>query len=97
MYARIENNAFFSPSHFLGGMWAAFFLAWAFTIVGKRPPLIGFLAVALAFGIAWEVFEIVARLASPDTLSYAIDTIMDLIFDVFGGYCAALLARKFIA
>ena len=95
LYARMENNAFFADSHFLGGMWTAFFFAWAFTIIGRKLPLAGFLASALAFGIAWELYEVVLHLVSPDSLSYAVDTVADLIFDALGGYCAALLARKF--
>ena len=96
-YARTPNSAFFSPSHFLGGMWAATFGAWAFGYIGKHLSFSGYLLVALAFGVAWEIYEVVAQLISPDSLAYAIDTIADLMFDVLGGYCAALLVRKLTA
>ena len=97
MFARTDNNMFFSPLHVLGGMWAASFGAWAFGFVGKHLSFAGYLLTALAFGVAWELFEAFAHLVSPGSLSYAVDTTTDLMFDVLGGYFVALVARKFMA
>ncbi len=78
-------------------MWAALFGAWAYAYFGKPLSFVGYVLIALAFGIAWELYEVVVHLVSPDSLSYAVDTVTDLMFDALGGYCAALLARKFTA
>jgi len=90
--------------HFLGGAWVASFILWLIFFsdllnLNQKNSLSNFLLTSfgavLLVGIGWEIFEFKARLSffSPLTLSvrgYWMDTISDLILDLFGGIIMSL-------
>ncbi len=78
-------------THTLGGMWIGAFVLWSCMQAGYAPRLLFVVAGALALGIAWEIFEVVAGI--PLEANYAFDTSLDLLMDVLGSLVAIGLAR----
>jgi len=106
--AGILNSWYFTypwidiPMHFLGGMWAVFFLFWIFEkkkndYLFTSPKVLSFL-FALGFaalvGILWEFFEFLFDVfISSRGFAYAAqtssaDTMGDLFMDLVGGFFA---------
>ena len=80
--------------HFLGGIWVGGMTLWLFLrSVGRtgatvaRAYCIGF-AAALAVGIAWEIFEVIADPLLSGEAGYVLDTTKDLFMDSAGGLAA---------
>ncbi len=88
--------------HFLGGVWVAATVFWAYYFSGwyKNPVasarrfFIVTLSGAVIVGIAWELFEYHAGLTFVlPGIDYRIDTLCDLGMDVVGGLSAYLYYR----
>lgn len=82
------------PTHFLGGMWAAFGAAWLFTLNKKKIILSQCVGFALSLGIAWEIFEYGANIERSIFMPYWLDTTKDLVVDTLGGLAAGMLIPK---
>lgn len=87
------------PMHFLGGL--ASFLLLVYLMHEKcanhhfhKSFLVKILFLALAVGVAWEVYEYLAQIIiSHDRWNY-VDTLSDLLFDTIGGILGLLLIKK---
>lgn len=78
-------------THTLGGVWVGLFFFWTRTYFGYVPILAWSIAGAIAIGVAWEVFEVVAGI--PREANWTFDTSIDLLMDTIGGVVGAFLAR----
>lgn len=80
--------------HFLGGFWIG--LLYFYLFPPKENSAVSFLKVFLfvfGLGIGWEVFEMMVNdIIAQNPFDY-LDTISDLFFDLFGGFCAILYIR----
>ncbi len=81
------------PLHILGGVWAALFAAWVYTILGGHARLSIFLFGALLIGVAWELLEFVGEFPRSPHFSYPVDTAKDIVMDCIGGAIAWGLAK----
>ena len=81
--------------HFLGGLWFALLGAFLLSRIGVRVRLLHCLGLALAIGLAWEVFEYIFDLGGSVFMSYRLDTIKDIVDDVLGGGFAYFLIERF--
>ncbi len=80
--------------HFLGGLWVGLAGAWVFSRIGIRLGLLQCIAIALAVGLAWELFEYIFGLIGSRFMSYEMDTIKDLCDDMLGGALAYVLLKR---
>ncbi len=75
-----------SYEHILGGVVVGFFALWLGTLQWKRRiSLLHTVAFVLVIGLLWEAIEIVYPMGGSIWFSYQVDTIKDLILDMFGG------------
>lgn len=84
-----------SFEHALGGVCIGFFglvLAEFFRV--RRHRLLAVLAFVLSAGVAWEIMEYVSRIGGSPFMSYSIDTIKDIVLDLFGGYIAVNIGQR---
>lgn len=85
------------PMHFLGGVWLGFVATW-FGFRFKLIPSLnsfGYLAIigfiVLVFGIGWEFFEYIMDIIVKSNMQPSwIDTKLDLVMDLLGGYLVGL-------
>lgn len=70
-------------AHFLGGLWAVLFVAWIAVSLGKKPHILGLIAMLSLIALGWEVFELWAGV--PREANFALDTSIDLLMDMLGG------------
>ena len=78
-------------THTLGGVWVGLLFFHMRSLFGYVPSLMWSIAGAIAIGVAWEVFEVVAGI--PREANWAFDTSIDLFMDTLGGVIGAFLAR----
>jgi hypothetical protein len=81
--------------HLLGGVWAAFLLAWMQTLRQERFSLWHYVGFALFIGGAWELLEYVGHFPRSPYMSYPLDTLKDLCVDAIGGAVTYYLIRTF--
>ena len=79
--------------HILGGLWVAVLGAWAFSRLGVHVTFWQLLGLALAVGIAWEMFEYLFGIGGSNFMSYQADTLKDLADDCVGGALGFFLLR----
>lgn len=82
--------------HLLGGLWVGLFIFW-FDEWIKLPfkiNLINFLALILAVGIAWELWELMFGITLVRGDKYVFDTILDIIMDITGGVVTYFLKNN---
>lgn len=79
-------------SHPIGGAWSGLFAAWMLSLSGKEPQIFAFIIAALIFGISWESFELANGII--DFPADMLDSMKDLVMDIFGGVVAYYLAIK---
>ncbi len=79
--------------HTLAGAMAslAIFSLYAMRAITKRPGALfaGAFLVSLVVGTLWEIFELRAGITSFSHRGYAVDTALDIVFDIVGGWLAA--------
>jgi len=80
------------PVHMLGGIWAGLFVFWLRILMRLTPSVAWGIAVALVFGVAWEIFEVAAGL--PRESSYALDTSLDLLIGRYLKLLQVFLANR---
>ena len=85
------------PLHFLGGLCVGFFSMWISSLFlalkskkNLKKILLSAIFGALFVGLLWELFEYVNGITYNTIGSYKLDTIKDLILDMFGGYVSYL-------
>ena len=92
-------------THFLGGagigligLWCASSGIFGGHDLSSRAIFLTSLISALVVGAAWEVFELKSGIIG-FSASYKLDTIMDIVSDLAGGFAAALIGvhKKFYA
>lgn len=85
--------------HFLGGAWVALVALWIadsfprFSIM-RYASLRNILLFVFAFGVAWEIFELIMCFSDPSMPDYKLDTVIDLIMDTLGGLVATKLFKQ---
>ena len=83
-------------SHLLGGILAGLFSFWIAAKFGKAPNMLFCIAVVLALGISWELFEALNGITN--IASEMLDTLGDISMDILGGisgvYAARLISRS---
>lgn len=87
------------PVHFLGGVWAALFLLWAFDLpymgrFKRFATLESILGLVFLIGLTWEGYELFFRLTDMHAVGYGLDTLHDLVNDVLGGAVAFCITRR---
>lgn len=80
------------PVHFAGGMWLALAGAWMFLRANMKLEVTTIFSLVIILSIAWEIFELAAGV--PIEESFALDTVIDLTMDVFGGILGFLIAHS---
>jgi hypothetical protein len=88
--------------HFLGGYWIGLSALWFIFLSGylgsitanisKKSIIFISLFSVLIIGLSWEIFEIVAGV--PVTGNYALDTSIDLVMDLIGGFAASTFFKS---
>ena len=77
--------------HFLGGFWVGLVFLWLFYLENLSVRLVFKIILGvLLIGILWEVFEILVNNSIAQNPFNVLDTLSDLLFDLFGGLCAIL-------
>jgi hypothetical protein len=71
-------------THFLGGLMSALFVLTALRFLKWKETFAVTIVAVFCIGIAWEVLEIYFKVADID-FAYWLDTIGDLVNDIFGG------------
>lgn len=84
------------PMHFLGGVWVAGMTLWYFAASKPRVSFGKALGVAIlsvtVVGGLWEIFEFgVDRMIVVPERYDMIDTSSDMLFDILGALCAAIV------
>ena len=81
--------------HFLGGVWLGLLAFYLFTREAlPTHPVLKMLFFVLVLGFGWEVFEFLFYNYIADNPFGFIDSVSDLMFDLFGGLCAILYLCK---
>ena len=79
--------------HGLGGLWVALAFVWVLAMrdAPVRAPVV--LAAVLLVGVSWELFEVAVGM--PREANYALDTVIDLGMDLFGGVVGIFFIHRF--
>ncbi len=81
--------------HFLGGLWLGGFFLWLFWPERISGSLVGKVILGvLVVGIGWEVFELMFVNYVAQNNFDIIDTAMDLVLDILGGFSAVVYFNK---
>ena len=83
------------PLHLAGGAWAGLAILWASRREGFQLSLPRALLVVFLIGVAWELFEFVAKV--PQHAGYTLDTLKDLADDIIGGLIAFVIAHRWFS
>lgn len=78
--------------HFLGGVWVALALYTAIVYFGQTPAAAGVIGGLIIVGILWEIFEL--AIGAPREANYFLDTSLDLLMDVLGGFFGFLIGER---
>lgn len=78
------------PVHFLAGLWLALAGSWMLLRGGQKMEVSTVFSIVVVLGLAWEIFEFAAGV--PIEESFALDTVIDLTMDVFGGVLGFIIA-----
>jgi hypothetical protein len=98
-YFALQNDLYWHylwldiPMHFLGGLWAALACVWFLRFFMPRASFALVLAGVVGIGIAWELFEFIVGFQENN---YALDTSLDIVMDITGGFCGFLLGRRMV-
>ena len=81
--------------HFLGGFWLGLVAVYFFSPRNiSNSSVFKILAFVLLVGLGWEVFEIwINNFVGPMSFNI-VDTLLDIVLDIFGGLCAILYLWK---
>ncbi len=96
-YLYWEWGEFDSLMHFLGGLWVSLTFIWFFFFSGlfapKKRNLSSFLLIStlsIAFvAVAWEIFELLAKVTFVHWRDYFSDTSLDFVMDFLGSIAGA--------
>ena len=83
------------PMHFAGGVLIGALSLWVAGRLGRTLRAGGLFWIALAVGVAWEIFEYAVGAVAVSRDSYSLDTLIDLAMDVCGAFLPLLLSRFF--
>jgi hypothetical protein len=87
------------PMHILGGICVALGFSvlplFRVRLGGWSRTVYGYLGFVIVIGLLWELFEYQAGVSLAGESSFVLDTSLDMIFDVFGGYLGYLLVQRF--
>lgn len=79
--------------HLLGGLCLGLFFVWLGGRLGSWSSLV-VLALVMAIGVAWEVFEYAYGITGVVQGSYALDLVLDLVADFLGVLAALAIGKK---
>lgn len=80
--------------HFLGGMWIGLFFIYVFSRRSLDNLIFKVVLSVLLIGIFWEIFEFFVNNVIGQTPFNIVDTLFDIIFDLFGGLLSVLYFLK---
>ena len=84
-------------THFFGGAMVA---ALVYTLLYRRASsgtaITHTLIIVFCVGVAWEIFEYTMGLASPLEAGYALDTALDGVADMLGGFFAVHICERIV-